>query len=386
MATATVLDRLVEQLATLIAIPSVHPLHGGPRAEAAGPLGEAAYARHLADRLGVLGAEVELEDVFPDRPNLYATVPGRTDRVVALDCHLDTVSVEHCVGDPFVATVDDEGRLHGRGACDTKASIAVLLDLLDEWADRGLRPEPTLLVVGTASEEQGGLPGAVAFRGWAEERGLEIEQLMIAEPTSCAPVHGHPGGLALRVHVTGTAAHTSMPELGRNAIAAAARAIQAVDAESDRLLARPHPRGTVQTTLIEGGRAANVVPDECRFTIGRRIAHGEDPAEEQARLESIVAAAVPPCDVSIRLVNDSRSAAFHQDPASPWVRQLAEWSGAEPCLAPYGSNALKYGGLAGETVVLGPGSIEQAHQADEWVDLDELTRLRSIYERWLRPG
>jgi acetylornithine deacetylase/succinyl-diaminopimelate desuccinylase-like protein len=177
-----------------------------------------------------------------------------------------------------------------------------------------------------------------------------------------------------------------MPELGRNAIAAAARVIQAVDAESDRLLAKPQPRGTVQTTLIEGGRAANVVPDECRFTIGRRIAHGEDPAEEQARLEAIITAAVPPCDVSIRLVNDSRSAAFHQDPASPWVQQLAEWSGTEPCLAPYGSNALRYGGLAGETVVLGPGSIEQAHQADEWVDLDELTRLRSIYERWLGPG
>lgn len=386
MATAQLVDRLADQLATLVAIPSVHPDHGGPRAEAAGPLGEAALAEHLADRLRGLGAEVELEDVFPGRPNLYALIPGRTDRIVALDCHLDTVSVEHCVGDPFAATVDDGGRMHGRGTCDTKASMAVLLDLLDELAARGQRPEPTILVVGTASEEQGGLPGATVFRAWVERRGLSIDQLMIAEPTSCAPVHGHPGGLALRVHVSGTAAHTSMPELGRNAIAAAARAILAVDAESDRLLALPAPRGTVQTTLVTGGRAANVVPDECRFTVGRRIAHGEDPVVEHERLEAMIRAAVPPCDVSIQLVNESRSAAFHQDPSSPWIQQLAEWSGAEPCLAPYGSNALRYAGLAGETVVLGPGSIEQAHQADEWIELGELTRLRSIYERWLDPS
>jgi acetylornithine deacetylase/succinyl-diaminopimelate desuccinylase-like protein len=74
--------------------------------------------------------------------------------------------------------------------------------------------------------------------------------------------------------------------------------------------------------------------------------------------------------------------AFYQPPDTPWIRQLAGWSGKEPTIVPYGTNAWAYGGLAGECVVIGPGSIDQAHGQEEWVEISELEKLANIYARW----
>jgi acetylornithine deacetylase/succinyl-diaminopimelate desuccinylase-like protein len=74
--------------------------------------------------------------------------------------------------------------------------------------------------------------------------------------------------------------------------------------------------------------------------------------------------------------------AFLQSPDTPWIRQLAKWSGSEPAIAPYGTNAWSYGRLTSECVVLGPGSIDQAHSDEEWVAVAELEKLADIYSRW----
>src|SRR4051812_2942428 len=200
-------ERLVHWLSSLVRIPSVNPLHAGPKA---GLPGERALAVALAGWFEALGARVELVDVVDDRPNVYAFVAGRSDRLVVLDVHTDTVSVEHMVEEPFDGRVED-GCVWGRGALDTKASLGVILALVERWQATGRRPEPTLLVVGSISEEGGGMLGATAFRAWAEGRRLEPDQIVVSEPTRCCPIYGHKGGVGYEVVVEGEAAHSPMP-------------------------------------------------------------------------------------------------------------------------------------------------------------------------------
>lgn len=374
---------LTAELARLVQIPSVNPDHAGP---GAGIPGEAAVAADVAEHLEAAGATVTVEEVEPGRPNVYGLVPGRSERIVALDVHLDTVGVEHMTVPPFDGRVED-GRVYGRGSVDTKASMAVMLAVLDDLHRAGDRPESTVLVVGTVSEEAGGLKGAVAFREWVEREGIEIAQLVVAEPTGCAPVFGHKGGCGFEVVVHGRAAHSSTPHLGCNAIAAAARIVTAMDAEHVRLqdgeAATEVGTGTITVSMISGGRARNIVPDRCELTVGRRIAPFEDPHAEFARLTEVARRAAEPCTIDAGLINGIASPAFYQSPDSPFTRRLSDWSGNPPTTVPYGSNALRYLDMADEMIVLGPGSIDQAHQAVEWVEIGELETLAAVYRRWV---
>ncbi len=371
-------------LTELVQIPSVNPLQAGPKS---GDGGETAVAEWMAAHAADVGGDVTVDDVVPGRPNVYARFDGTSDRSVAIDIHLDTVGVEHMTDDPFDGRIEG-GRLYGRGSVDTKASLAVLLTVLDEFRAAGERPVPTLHLVGTISEEMGGLIGAQRFADWLTETGQTLDQIVVAEPTLCAPVHGHKGGVGINVVVHGHAAHSSKPHLGLNAINGAARIVLALEAEQARLDSTPAPtavgNGTVSVTMISGGLAQNIIPDRCSLYVGRRVAPGEDPDTVFAGLRDLITDAADPCPVDVSMVYGRGSAAFYQDPGSPLVRGLAELSGMEPETATYGSNALKYPNSAKEIVIFGPGSIDQAHQAVEWVDLNELDRAADIYRRWLR--
>ncbi len=388
-------EGFAESVATLVQIPSVNPLHGGPVAEAGGPLGERAIAEYLAERFDRAGAcEVVLDDVADGRPNVYGFFPGRTERLVVLDVHTDTVTVEHMTDPPFDGRIDD-GHVWGRGALDTKASLGVITALLDEWRAAGHRPEPTLLVVGSVSEEAGGLLGATRFRPWADDRGLEVDQLIVAEPTRLAPIHGHKGGAALRMTALGTAAHSALPHLGANAIEAMAPVIASLHAEHERLQAVPPTTelgtGTLSVTMIEGGTGGNVIPAACTITAGRRIVPGEDAQEVYEQLAELARAACPldlHVESALPVGPDGRigSNAFYQSADTRLVRDLAAWAGTAPTVAPFGTNALRYGGFARELAVFGPGSIDDAHQATERVAVRDLVTLADVYTRWLSPA
>ena len=385
-------DVMSTWVSRLVQIPSVNPLHAGPNSEKPGELAIALALAEWFESYG--GSEVILDDVVEGRPNVYGFFPGRTDRLVAIDAHLDTVTVENMTDPPFDGRISD-GHVWGRGSLDTKASLAVMCALLEDWAATGRRPEPTLLVVGTIGEEAGGLLGAVRFRKWAEERHLDIDQLVICEPTNCAPIHGHKGGIGLRITVRGESAHSSTPERGRNAIVAAARIVLAVQAYHDELIARPATTavgtGTVLTATIVGGVANNVVPDRCVLTVGRRIAPGEDPRTEFGRLSEIARAASPlPIDIESILPEidglGPGSPAFYQSPNSDLVRTLSASTGRPPACAPFGTNALRYDSFAREKVVFGPGSIDDAHQSTERVRIDDLLTIANAYTAWLNPS
>ena len=388
-------DQLANSVAELVRIPSVNPLQAGPVSAAHDSDGERAIAEHLADRFDVLGAdEVVLHDVIDGRPNVYGFFPGRTDRLVVLDVHTDTVTVEHMTDPPFDGRID-RGHVWGRGALDTKASLGVITALLASWQRSGLRPDPTLLVVGSIAEEAGGLLGATHFRPWADERGLEIDQLIVAEPTQLAPIHGHKGGAALEITAIGESAHSSLPHLGKNAIQAMAPVILALQAEHERLQTLEPTtelgNGTVSVTMIEGGTGGNVIPASCTIIAGRRIVPGEDAQQVYDDLARLAADACPlPTRIESALAPgpDGRvgSPAFYQHADAQLVADLAGWAGTTPTVAPFGTNALRYSGFAREMVVFGPGSIDDAHQATERVGIDDLVATAQVFTNWLEPA
>jgi acetylornithine deacetylase/succinyl-diaminopimelate desuccinylase-like protein len=381
---------LADWVARLVQVPSVNPLQKGPNS---GVDGELALALKLAEEFERLGAsEIVLDDVHEDRPNLYGFFPGRTNRLVVIDAHLDTVTVENMIDPPFDGRIEG-GYVWGRGSLDTKASIGVICALIEGWQRLGLRPEPTLLVVGTVGEEAGGLQGARKFREWIESRQLVIDQMVICEPTNCAPIHGHKGAIGMRIDVLGKSAHSSVPEAGANAIHAAARVVVALEDHHAELVAglatTEVGTGTLLTTSIHGGIAPNVVPDKCTLTVGRRIAPGEDPATEFERLSQIAINASPlPVEITSLLQEPGRppgSPAFYQTPDSELVRVLSAATGERPACAPFGTNALRYDGFANQKVVFGPGSIDDAHKPTECVRIADLQRIAAAYEAWLQP-
>ena len=136
-------------------------------------------------------------------------------------------------------------------------------------------------------------------------------------------------------------------------------------AAHEALRARPRPHGA------PGGRA------------WQRIAPGEDVKEVQDALYDLIRDAASPLEASIETAYGEGSAAFYQDPTSPLVLDLARLADQEATTAEFGTNALKYGPIADECVVFGPGSIDQAHQAIEWVDIAQLERAVDIYRAWL---
>ena len=139
-------DRLAEWLSRLVQIPSVAPDQAGPRS---GTPGEARLAGEIARWFGEYGGEVHTQEVFPDRPNVYGLWRGRTDRWAAVDAHMDTVGVEQMTDDPFSGRIQN-GRVYGRGAVDTKATLAVVLATLEAMHQAGHMPKPNLLIAATA--------------------------------------------------------------------------------------------------------------------------------------------------------------------------------------------------------------------------------------------
>jgi acetylornithine deacetylase/succinyl-diaminopimelate desuccinylase-like protein len=147
----------------------------------------------------------------------------------------------------------------------------------------------------------------------------------------------------------------------------------------------------VSVTEISGGSGSNVIPDRCSITVGRRVVPGEDPGKVLAQLGTIAREACPlDCEVTSLLPTtpdgQPGSSAFYQPVDSALITFLADLCGTTPTIAPYGTNALRYAGLAQEVVVFGPGSIDHAHQATEHVAIADLVRVAEVLSHWLAPG
>ena len=368
----------VELLEQLVRIDSVNASMGGG--------GERAMVHEVAAILDHIGCEVRIHDVpSPERPNVVGVLPGQAGgRVLLLEAHMDTVAMP---SEPSPIRREG-GRLYARGACDTKGAAAAMLAALSRLAASDDRP--TVIFAGV-SDEEAAMTGSRALL----EQLPRVDGAIVGEPTSLRPVRVHNGMLRFRIIARGAAAHTSRAHLGVNAIAAASRLVLAIqDALLPQLEQRSHPLAgpaLITAAMIDGGVAPNLVPSRCVIHVDRRLAPGEDPAAALAEVDALLG------EARARGDDVSREEPFISLPAVDVPADDGLVVAAEAVASselgvavsaggvPYGTDASNLAGVGGiPCVVIGPGSIDQAHTDEEWVDVAEVERASMIYEAIIR--
>ncbi len=403
---------VVDILRELIAIPSVNPR----LASANDPsTGEQRLTAWLLDFFKRAGWRAATQPVHPGRANVVALLPGGRGDTLLWESHQDTVSAKGMSIDPFAATVRD-GCVHGRGACDVKGSMAAMLTALTRAAADPAQGRPNILFACSINEECG-FTGARALADvWRTDGttsgrpalaveavgadGLSLEELrslrptaaIVAEPTDLNVVVAHRGVVRWQCTVHGRAAHSSRPEEGANVIYAMARVVRAIESfHCVELASRPADPlcgpPTACVTTIHGGTGANTVPDRAVIDVDRRLAPDEQP---QAAYDELVAYLATHADIGdCRLVHEApwmQSDGLASGANRAWAEQLAALArstGVNAQLAgvPYGTNAASIAVAGIPTVVFGPGSIAQAHTADEWIAVDQLDRAVEVLYR-----
>lgn len=368
---------VVELLRALVAIPSVNPSDG----PCASDTGEGRCAAAIAERLEGIGAQdVQLPEVLPGRPNVTGRFPsGRPGKPRLLLCpHTDTVTVAGMTIDPF-AGERRNGRIYGRGACDTKGTIAALLWALWELREElpGLGRE--IWFAGLMGEEAGN-EGAAALAATARPGDFAL----IGEPTGCDIVHTHKGVTWLRLTTRGRAAHSAAPEQGDNAIYKMADVIRCLRDElaaefraglSDPALGPP----TVSLGRVRGGAKVNIVPASCVAELDVRTV----PAHAGPGLVESIAARLRRACPDLEVEHIRSHPPLFTSPDHACVRALEAAGGR--CV---GAAWFCDGSVLAESgipaVAAGPGSIAQAHTADEWLAEEELRAGVEFYKRFLR--
>lgn len=354
----------------LIRIPSVNPDGGDPGTD---QTGEAACAIWVADFLRGCGAEVSLREVLPGRPNVVGRFPSRraAGRRILLAPHLDTVSVSGMTVDPFSGEVLD-GCLLGRGASDTKGTAAAMLWALRE-AQEILADSPYEIWFAGLVGEEAGQFGAKALA--AEE---QFDFVMAGEPTSLDVVYTHKGSCWLQLRTHGRAVHASQPEAGENAIYQMMQAIECLRQEGiPRLAANSDPilgTSTLSVGTIRGGSKVNIVPDFCEAAVDIRTIPGMDPEFITDLLRQRVS------NIEIDL---KRSQPLRTDPSHPLISQL-ESLGSKLVGAPWFCDAAIFASHGFPSVAIGPGSIAQAHTADEFIRVADLEAGADFFLRFLK--
>jgi succinyl-diaminopimelate desuccinylase len=377
-------DALVEFTRELVRIPSVFdPARG---------LDEEPAAELVSERMRAFGWEPEVDVVAPGRPNVIATIDGgQPGPTLMFEGHLDVVTEgdpDEWTHDPFGAELS-AGRIWGRGAADMKAGVAAMLFAADELCRRG--GFPGRLVLGALVDEEGMMIGAKDFV--ARGRAAGIDAAICCEPEGGEICHVAKGALRLRVDLTGKMAHGAMPFQGRNPIRAAGAVLEAL-AELEAQWQRRHPEhphlGQVwlTPTVLRAGDPPqmNVMPKDASVWIDVRTIPSVDHARLVGEITDLAAVVAGRTGVTtaVEVIDDRPPVATDEDGAL--VRAL--WD-AHAAVAP---SAPRLGGVPGATdgtvltsrggiptVVYGPGGKWIAHQADEFVEVDDLVAHAEVY-------
>jgi len=368
-------ERLLRELISLPSVnPAFLPAHD-PNA------GEQRAAECLAAVAARAGLEVEFQAVLPGRSNIVARLSpsGKVRQRILLAPHLDTVNAAKAQFTPRKIN----GRLFGRGACDTKGSVATMLAAVCELARSKRRPAQTEIVFAGLVDEENAQAGSRALAA----SGFKADLAIVGEPTRGQIVTAHKGSLWLQLETRGKSAHGARPELGRNAVHQMARVVDLLETEyAARLRRRRHKLlgcATVSVGVINGGTQPNIVPDRCTISIDRRTLPGETESGVQREIHSLLRRR----RLQAAIGNGKLAACLplETDSRIPLVAQfLHSARQREPMGVHYYCDAsvLAQGGIP--SIVFGPGDIAQAHTAEEWISLRSLEHARALLLSFLQ--
>ena len=378
------MSRTGKLLAELMALPSVNPAFLPPGHAHAG---EKRMADFLAAAAARAGLEIEIQKIFPAagrqsaRSNLIARLvpPNKIRRTILLAPHLDTVVAD----ETQLVPRRKNDRLHGRGACDTKGSVAAMFMALCELAATKSRPQETEIIFAGLIDEEHAQAGSRAL----VKNKFKADLAIVGEPTRLRVVTAHKGSLWLQLATRGRAAHGATPHLGKNAVHEMARIVVLLETEYAAQLRRNrHPLlgpATVNIGVIAGGEQPNIVPDACAIQIDRRTLPGETDALVRREIAALLKSKKLSATVSSAKL--APAPALETDGRMPLVREFLRSAGqARPAGVDYFCDAavLAAGGIP--SVVFGPGDIAQAHTADEWISLAALERGKNMLLKFLK--
>jgi acetylornithine deacetylase len=340
---------------------------------------------YLARRCEAMGLKTKYfpytDDQSIEKVNLIALAGGqfsvKPEVELALVGHTDTVPYDANWQDALKLT-EREGKLYGRGACDTKAFIAATLSAVETIDLKNLaRP---LALIFTADEEI----GLIGAKRLAEARALQARYAIVGEPTSLRPMRAGKGYCLAEVTLNGREGHSAYPSLGSSAVFSAARLIARIERMAKELEAETHaafepPFTTLNVGLIRGGTAKNVIPGECRFTLEWRPIPGQGP-ERLLDLLSMAIEEEKESDANFVCEVDAARAdqGFETTSESKLIAMLEELTGQKSGTVAFGTEAAQMSELGAEAVVLGPGDIRVAHRTGEFVPVAELERCVEI--------
>ena len=340
---------------------------------------------YLADYLDHLGADVLLNHA-PDgtKANLFATLGQGHENGVLLSGHTDVVPVadQDWSHDPF-DMVERDGRLHGRGTCDMKGFIAACLTKAQDYAKLPLK---TPVHFAFTYDEETGCIGAQGLAKLLQDQGITPRLAIIGEPTRMKAIEGHKGCCEYTTHFHGKAGHGSMPDIGVNAIEYAMRyGTKLMDIAQDLQGRAPEngrfapPWTTLNIGRITGGHIHNVIPENCRIDWEFRPVQDADFSYVKNTVETYVSDTLlpemqrrdPNANITTEIVGEVVGLEpTDQNEARDIVLELTGQNHAD--VVPFGTEAGIFAALGMSVVVCGPGSIEQAHKPDEFIDLSQL--------------
>jgi acetylornithine deacetylase len=350
-----------------------------------------AWIESYLDRFGV--AHERIPDRTGTKANVWATIgpPGTPGYI--LSGHTDVVPVDgqSWLSDPFRLSLRD-GRLYGRGATDMKGFVACCLAAVPEMAARKLA-RPIHLAI--SYDEEVGCVGVRGMIARLQRSPVKPAGCFVGEPTLMGVVIGHKGKRSLRVTVRGETCHSSLAPRGVNAVEYAARLIVRIREIAERLAregARDPlydvPYTTGHTGVVSGGTALNIVPDRCVFEFEFRSIAADN---VDALVEEVIAYGRDVLEPAMKAVAPAAGITFEDKSGFPgletpaaadlvrFTKQLAGTS--DHAKVAYGTEAGLFAAAGIPSVVIGPGSIDQAHKADEFVAVSELEKCGGFLER-----
>lgn len=368
-----------ELLRDLVRLPSVNPM--GRTWPSDSILFEHRVTAYLEEFFKSRSIPCERQAVAPKRDNIVARVdiPGAT-RTFLFEVHQDTVPVEATTVDPFGGEVRD-GKLYGRGACDVKGSMAVMLSVLARLAKEKPKGAANLVLACTVDEEH-------TFLGVQHlVKKAKADLAVVAEPTRLQIVDAHKGVVRWKVRTPGRACHSSRPEQGVNAIYRMGRLLGVIEeyakyvhaAKYDARLGSP----TLSVGRIDGGVSVNTVPDDCVIEIDRRLLPGENPADAPKDFEEFLKRhpsidfpfVCEPMWLSCPPLNPAGSETLTKQLGAAIDAVIGKHAVIS---VPFGTDASTIANAGIPAVVFGPGDIAQAHTCDEWIEIAEMEKAEAI--------